>query len=87
MRVIALYDPKSEQARALEELNRELARRGSSMVELLSTETIDGSEMTQIYDVMQYPTLLALDSRGQLQFMSSDGTIPLINDVSYYLNQ
>lgn len=85
MKVVVLYRPNSEHARTVEEFADELTRRNhGGKVELVSIDTRDGSATASLYDVMQYPAILALQDNGQLLKEWQGSTMPLLNDVSYY---
>lgn len=85
MKVVVLYRPNSEHARSVEEFVTELERRKhGAKVELVSVDTRDGSATASLYDVIQYPAILALQNDGQLLKDWQGSTMPLLNDVSYY---
>ncbi len=86
MKVVVLYRPNSEHARGVEDFVRELERRsgGRSKVDLVNIDTRDGSATASLYDVMQYPAVLALQNDGQLLKEWQGSTMPLLNEVSYY---
>ncbi len=85
MRVFCLYRPNSETERSVIELNNELKRRMNVELELISMDTVEGDHLAQVYQVMQFPAVMALDSRGIVQKSWTDGSLPLINELSYYL--
>lgn len=85
MKVVVLYRPNSEHGRSVEEFASELERRSrGGKVELMNIDTRDGSATASLYDVMQYPAVLALQNDGQLLKEWQGSTMPLLNDVSYY---
>ena len=85
MRVFCLYRPNSETERSVIELNTELKRRMNVELELISMDTVEGDNLARVYEVMQFPAVMALDSRGIVQKSWTDGSLPLINELSYYL--
>lgn len=86
MRVFCLYRPNSETERRVIELNHELLKRYNTELELISMDTVEGDNLAQVYDVMQFPAVLAVDSMGIPQKSWTDGTLPLINELSYYMS-
>lgn len=86
MKVVVLYRPNSEHERSVEEFVHDLEYRSHSQrkVELVSLDTRDGSAMASLYDVVQYPAILALQDNGQLLKDWQGTTMPLVNEVSYY---
>jgi hypothetical protein len=87
MRVFCLYRPNSETERSVIELNAELLRRINIELELISVDTAEGDNLAQVYDVLQFPAVIATDNDGILQKSWADGNLPLINELSYYLQQ
>lgn len=87
MRVFCLYRPNTEQERGITELNRELLRRINKELELISVDTVEGDNLAQVYDVTQYPAVVVTDSAGVLQHSWTEGVLPLINELGYYLQQ
>lgn len=85
MKVVVLYRPNSEHARVVEEFAHELERRSrANKIELVNIDTRDGSATASLYDVMQYPAILALQNDGRLLKEWEGSTMPLMNEVSYY---
>lgn len=84
MRVIVIYREASEQARAVTDFLREYARRTGRSLETLSPDTSEGSHLCRMYDVVEYPTVLATSDSGALLQMWRGLPMPLINEVSYY---
>ena len=80
-----LYRPKSEYARDVESFAEEFTRiYKDKKIELISVDTKEGSATASIYDILEYPTVLALTDDGQLVRSWQGSTMPLINEVSYY---
>lgn len=85
MKVIVVYKAESEQARAVEDYLRDFSRQTGHDLETLDPETKDGIDMCRTYDIMEYPTLVALSDDGQMQNMWSGLPLPTISEVSYYV--
>ena len=84
MKVVVLYRPTSDHSRGVEEFVHDLQRRNGGKVDLVNVDTRDGSATASLYDVMQYPAVLALKDDGQLLKDWQGNTMPLLNEVSYY---
>lgn len=85
MRVVVLYRPNSESSRAVEEFAREFSRTyRDRKIELISVDTRDGSATASLYDVLQYPVVLALADDGRVIHEWKNQSMPLMNEVSYY---
>lgn len=87
MKVFCLYRPNTEHERSVTELNAELKRRLNIELDLISVDTIDGDHLAKLHDIWQYPAVIATDNQGVVQKSWTDGNLPLINELSYYLHQ
>lgn len=84
-RVVVVYKEVSEHARPVEEFLREFERRSGIQLETLNPDTREGSDFARVYDIVQYPTIVALDDDGKLLSMWPGLPLPLINEVRYYV--
>jgi hypothetical protein len=87
MKLIILYRPNSEHAtevetyaRDLEHTHDEMARR----MELVSVDTREGSSMASLYDILNYPALLAVADNGSLLNSWVGQPLPLMDEVAGY---
>jgi hypothetical protein len=87
MRVLCLYRPNTDTERPVLELQMSLKRIYNSELELVSVDGVEGSRLAELYDIWQFPAFIAVDSSGTLLKSWSDGTIPLLNELIYYLQQ
>lgn len=82
-----LYRPNSEHARHVEEYIRDFIYvQPSRKVELIDVDSKEGIAMAELYDIVQYPTIVAIDESGQLQ-RSWSGELPLSDELAYYTEQ
>ncbi len=88
MKVTIFYRPDSEHARSVEEFVHEFERRyPGTPITLMDIDTIEGTEAGGIYDVIQYPTVLALSNDGSTLQRWDNGMMPLMGELVYYANQ
>lgn len=85
MSVLIVYKPVSEHAREVEEYLFEFERRTSKKLEIVDPETRLGADLCRVYDVVEYPTVLALSEDRQVRNMWRGLPLPLIDEVSYYV--
>ena len=85
MKVIVVYKSQSEQAREVEDYLSDFSRQTGHDLETLDPETKTGIDLCRTYDIMEYPTLVALSDDGQMQNMWSGLPLPTISEVSYYV--
>lgn len=82
--MIVLYHPRSEHSGLVEDFASEFERYKSKRLELISLETIEGSDLARIYDATAYPTVLAMSEDGSLQRMWQGLPLPLMDEISYF---
>jgi len=85
MKVVIFYKPESEHARLVEEFIHDFSKQyPDTSITLLDADSIDGGRQAEIYDIVSYPTVLALDSDGSTIQRWDNGQLPLKGDVAYY---
>lgn len=86
--MLMLYRPNSEHSRVVEEFVRDFSRQHmDGKLDLVDLNTRDGSSTASLYDVMQYPAILALTDEGQLIKEWEGQNLPLMTEVAYYAHQ
>lgn len=83
--MVALYHPQSDKARLVEEYADEFERRHSRALELVSLESVEGANLARLYDIVQYPALLAVRDDGQLAAQWQGDPLPMMDEVAGYL--
>lgn len=85
MKVLVLYRPNSEHARLIEEFIHDFqSRHQDERLEALNIDTRDGSAMASLYDVMQYPAILVVQTDGGIQKAWEGVQLPLMEEVASY---
>jgi hypothetical protein len=85
MKVLILYRPNSEHGRRIEEFIREYqSRHQPDRLEVLSLDTREGSATATLYDIMQYPAILVLQTDGNVQKVWEGDQLPLMDEVAAY---
>jgi protein-disulfide isomerase-like protein with CxxC motif len=64
---------------------RDFSRQTGHTVEEIDPDTTDGADFCRTYDIVEYPTMLALSDNGQLQNMWRGRPLPTISEVSFYV--
>ncbi len=85
MRVVCVYREQSDHARAVEDWIREFERRTGKEIETMSPDGRDGVGFCESYDIVEYPTILALGDDGAVLDMWRGDSLPLFDEVSYWL--
>lgn len=86
MKVVVVYKTESDHARSVTEFLREFYRRTGKTLEEIDPESIDGDSFCRTYDIVEYPSLIALDFDGRVQNLWRGLPLPTINEVSYYVD-
>jgi hypothetical protein len=85
MRIVILYRPQSEHARVVEEFIQNYRDHHSSgRLDVLNVDSREGSDMISLYDIMQYPTILALSNDGSVLHTWEGDMLPLQDEVAAY---
>jgi hypothetical protein len=79
-----VYKPDSDHARTVVTFLNDFTRQTGRTIEELNPESPEGISFCRTYDIVEYPTLIAISHDGQLQSMWRGLTLPTISEVSYY---
>jgi len=86
MKVIMLYRPNSEHARAVESFLRDLLRQhdvSERYLRQVNVDTREGISLCSIYDIMTYPSVVVTTDEGGF-IKSWEGTLPLMDELMSY---
>jgi len=89
MNVTILYKDKSDHAREVTDFVREFGHRTGheDAIKLLDIETKEGAEFGRVYDIVEYPTILATRDDGSVLQMWRSTPLPLFDDIANYLRK
>lgn len=89
MKLLILYRPNSEYAREVESFVRDFQRQfeAGRKTELISMDTREGVEVAALYDILEFPAILALADNGLILNSWVGMPLPLMNDVAGYAYQ
>ena len=85
MKVKVVYKEDSEHARAVSDFLRDFEYQTGHVLETLNPETPDGTSFCDTYDIIEYPTVIALSDDGVMQNLWRGVPLPTISEVSYYV--
>ncbi len=85
MKVMIFYRDASDYGQTVREFLRDFYHQSGKKVEEINPDSPSGSQIAETYDIMEYPTLLAIDSNGQMLQQWSGIPLPRISEVSYYV--
>jgi hypothetical protein len=84
MRVVIIYKNESDHARDVMDFLRDFKRQTGRDLETLEPDSRDGETFCRAYDIVQYPTVIAISDDSVMQNMWIGLPLPTISEVSYY---
>ncbi len=84
MRVAIVYKDHSDHSREVNDYLRDFERQSGHELEIIDPETRQGADFSRIYDIVEYPTIIAIANDGAVQNIWRGRPLPLISEVSYY---
>ncbi len=85
MKVRVIYKSESDHAREVTDYLRDFERQTGHVLETVDPESKEGIATCGAYDIMEYPTIIALSDDGHLQNMWRGRPLPTISEVSFYV--
>lgn len=85
MRVVVLYKQQTDTTRQVEEFMADFYRQTGHQLESMDPESPDGVSFCTAYDILEFPSIIAISDNGQLQNYWSGLPLPTISEVSYYV--
>lgn len=85
MRIVIVYREKSEHRMAVESFLRDYKYRTGRDIETIDPDGREGVAFCELYDIVEYPTIVALTPDGTL-YQQWRGTLPTISDVAMVAN-
>lgn len=83
MRVVCIYREGEDYSRSVDEWIENIRRQSGHEIETMDPDKNTG--FCEAYDIVEYPTILALGERGDVRASWRGRNLPLINEVLYYL--
>ncbi len=83
MRVVCIYRDRQDYSRSVDEWLENFYRQTGREIETMDPDNNVG--FCEAYDVVEYPTILALDDSGAVLASWRGRTLPLINEVLFYM--
>lgn len=83
MRVVCIYRDDQDYSRSVNEWLENFRRQTGREIETMDPDLSPG--FCEAYDIVEYPTIIALGSRGDVRAIWCGRDLPLINEVLYYV--
>lgn len=84
MKVVVVYRRDSDHGREVADYLRDFTHQTGRELDVLDPDTKEGIDFCRVYDIVEYPTLVATSDDGQLQNSWRGRPLPTISEVSYY---
>lgn len=85
MKTVIVYKDETDYARQVTDYLRDFKRQTGHDLETINPDTPDGAGFCRTYDIVEYPSVVALSDDGALQNMWRGLPLPTISEVSYYV--
>lgn len=83
MRVVCIYRDNQDYSRTVSEWLESFYRQTGREIEVLNPDENVG--FCEAYDIVEYPTIMALGETGDVRAIWRGRDLPLINEVLYYM--
>ena len=87
MRIVCVWRRESDYGRSMEEWLTEFERRTGTEIETIDPDSRDGAGFCRAYDIVEYPTLVALDNDGSVLEIWRGQMLPTFDEVNYWALQ
>lgn len=87
MKVVCVWRDNTEYARTVSEWLEEFKKRDLGEIESLDPDTIEGESFARVHDIVEYPTLMAVDDDGRELEVWRGLPLPLMDQVAYYARE
>ena len=84
MRVVCVWREGEDYSRTVEEWIEAFERRTGKEIESMSPDGREGAQFCRTYDIVEYPTIIAIDNNGAVLSMWPGKQLPLFDEVSYW---
>ena len=82
MRIICIYRDNQDYSRQVTDWLENFRRQTGREIEIMDPDSNPG--FCEAYDVVEYPTIMALGERGEVRASWRGRNLPLINEVLFY---
>ena len=84
MSVVCVYRDNEDYSRMVEEFIENVRRQTGREIEKMNPDENPG--FCEAYDIVEYPTILALGTSGEVRASWRGRDLPLIDEVAYYFD-
>lgn len=85
MRVVIVFKEETDYARQVLDYLRDFSRQTGHELETLDPDTPEGTDFCRAYDIVEYPTMIAISDDGVMQNQWNGLPLPTVSEVSFYV--
>lgn len=85
MKAVIVYKSESDHARPVLDYLRDFERQTGRKLEAVDPDTLEGIDLCRVYDIVEYPTVVAMSDEGMALNSWRGLPLPTISEVSYYV--
>lgn len=85
MKTLILYRPNSDHERTVIDYLRDFKMQTGKDVPTMDADSREGTQLSELYGIMQYPAVLVTDDEGHVQNLWTGSAMPRIGELSYYV--
>lgn len=85
MKVAVVYKNDSDYARDVLDFLRDFKRQTGHDLQTLEPESAEGESFCRAYDIVEYPTVIAVSDDSVMQNTWTGLPLPTISEVSFYV--
>jgi len=85
MRTVIIYKDETDYARTVTDYLRDFERQTGHTLETLNPDSTEGDLFCRAYDIVEYPTVIAISDDSVMQNMWTGLPLPTISEVSFYV--
>jgi len=85
MRVIVIYKDQTDSTHTVLDFLHDFKYQTSHELETINPDTPDGMQFCDTYDIVEYPTIIAISDDGVMQNLWRGLPLPTISEVSGYV--
>jgi len=85
MKVVVVTRDNTDYARTVTDYLRDFKMQTGRDLTTLDPDSLEGADLCRTYDIVQYPTIIALSDDGVMQNLWAGLPLPTMSEVSYYV--
>ncbi len=85
MRVVVVFKDETDYSRTVLDFLRDFERQTGHQLETMNPDAPAGVQFCSVYDIFEYPTIIAISDSGVMQNTWRGLPLPTINEMSYYV--